>query len=314
LPVWFHIDDFVDDFVLPWVVFYIFEGRERTAMKFAINIPNCHGDYADVHLVAQVAHEAEEAGWDGFFVWDHIGDKWGDEVSDPWVMLAAIATQTRRIKLGTLVTPLSRRRPWKLAREVVTLDHLSQGRVVLGVGSGGGIEYVRYHEPGNAKEHGEMLDEGLEILERLWSGERFSFAGKHYQLDDVRHLPRPVQQPRIPVWVGGVWPNPKPMRRAGHWDGVFPIGKGLTQTQQLSPAEMHDCLAFIRAQQTPEQREQPFTVAHSGLLSGKDRQQDAALVSEYEAVGVNWWVEGVSWQRGSLSEMRTFIQQGPPRL
>jgi alkanesulfonate monooxygenase SsuD/methylene tetrahydromethanopterin reductase-like flavin-dependent oxidoreductase (luciferase family) len=283
-------------------------------MKFAIDIPNCHGDYADVHLVAQVAREAEEAGWDGFFVWDHIGDKWGDEVSDPWVMLAAIALQTQRIKIGPMVTPLSRRRPWKVAREVVTLDHLSHGRVVLGVGSGGGIEYVRYHEPGDAKAHGEMLDEGLDILDQLWSGERIAFHGKYYQLDEVRHLPRPIQLPRIPIWVGGIWPNPKPMRRAAHWDGVFPIGKGLSFTQQLTPAQMKECIDFVRSQQTPEQRERPFDVLHYGVLDGKDRAHDAALVAEYEHVGVTWWIENVTWERGSLREVRNLIRQGPPRL
>lgn len=281
-------------------------------MKFGIAIPNCHGDYADVHLVAQVAREAEEAGWDGLFLWDHIGDKWGDEVIDPWVMLSAIAVQTNQIHMGTIVTPVTRRRPWKLAREVVTLDHLSHGRVILGVGTGGGIEYVNYHEPGESKTYGERLDEALEILSALWSGERISYHGQYYQLDNVRHLPRPYQQPRIPIWVGGVWPNKKPMRRAALWDGVCPIGKGVGMTEQMTPDQVRECFRYVQAQRSSEHQQQPYSFVHWGQLSGKDRTYDAELVRAYAEVGANWWVENISWERGSLQEMRTFIQQGPP--
>ncbi|GCF09035.1 LLM class flavin-dependent oxidoreductase [Dictyobacter arantiisoli] len=281
-------------------------------MKFGIAIPNCHGDYADIHLVTQVAHEAEEAGWDGFFLWDHIGDKWGDEVGDPWVMLAAMAMRTQQIKLGTMVTPVTRRRPWKLAREVATLDHLSNGRIILGVGSGGGIEYVNYHEAADSKTYGERLDEALEILTLLWSGEHISYEGQYYQLDNVRHLPRPVQLPHVPIWVGGVWPNKKPMRRAARWDGVVPIGKALSFTQQMTPEQVGECFRYVRSQQSEERQAQPYATVQWGQLEGKDRGYDAALVSAYEEVGTNWWIENITWERGSLQEIRAFIQQGPP--
>lgn len=281
-------------------------------MKFGIAIPNCHGDYADIHLVAQVAREAEEAGWHGFFVWDHIGDKWGDEVFDPWVMLSAIAVQTSRIHLGTIVTPVTRRRPWKLAREVVTLDHLSQGRVILGVGSGGGVEYVNYHEPGDSKTYGARLDEALGILSALWSGERISYHGQYYQLDNVRHLPCPYQQPRIPIWIGGVWPNKKPMRRAALWDGVCPIGKDVKLADQMTPEQVGACFQYVQSQRSREHQQQPYSFVHWGNLSGKDRAYDAALVSAYAEVGANWWIDNLSWERGTLQEMRTLIRQGPP--
>ena len=285
-------------------------------MKFALNVPNCGNgdDYADPGVIAEVAHEAEVAGWDGFFTWDHIGDKWAEEVHEPWILLTAAAMRTQRIKLGTLVTPIPRRRPWKLAREIVTLDHLSAGRVILGVGTGVSIEYSSYHEPSDNHIHGEMLDEGLEVLTLLQSGKYIDYEGKHYQLSHVRHLPRPVQQPHIPIWVGGVWPNKKPMQRAAHWDGAFPIGKRLSLLEQMSPEEEEACLHFIRAQQIPERATQPFDMVHWCILSGKDRTADVALVELYAAVGVTWWVEKLFPERGTLQHLRTYIRQGPPKL
>lgn len=284
-------------------------------MKFAIDIPNHTGDYADVRLVAEVAHEAEKAGWDGFFVWDHIGSNWGtSRVSDPWVMLTAIALRTERMKIGTMVTPLPRRRPWKLSREIVTLDQLTGGRFILGVGTGSGGEYTAYHESGSDKEHGAMLDEGLEVLMHLWSGEPFDYHGQYYQLDNVRHTPRPVQLPRIPIWVAGNWPNKKPMRRAARWDGAFPLGQDLNFNQQMSPDAMRECLNYIRSQQTSERVAQPFDLVHWGLLNGNDKAADTALVETYAEVGVTWWLENVCWERGSLQEQRERIRKGPPSL
>src|SRR5262249_45070436 len=164
-------------------------------MRFAIDLPP-FGPFSDANLVAQLAHEAEEAGWQGFFLWDHINFKLEDSaetlaIADPWIQLAAIALRTTAIKLGTMVTPLARRRPWRLARETVTLDHLSGGRLVLGVGLGSDVdgEYADFGEPTDPKAHGALLDEGLAVLTRLWSGEQVSYQGEHYQLSPVRFLP-----------------------------------------------------------------------------------------------------------------------------
>ncbi|GCE14122.1 LLM class flavin-dependent oxidoreductase [Tengunoibacter tsumagoiensis] len=281
-------------------------------MRFGIVIPNCGGDYADPRFVAEVAHEAEEAGWDGFFVWDHISDKWAPEVSDPWIMLSAIAMRTHRLKLGTMVTPIPRRRPWKLSRELVTLDHLSGGRIILGVGIGGGAEYTDYGEQADNKLHAEMLDESLELLEELWTGEPVNHQGQHYTVQHVRYLPRPVQQPRIPIWVASVWPNKNPQRRAARWDGIVPIGKGLGPLEQMSPADEQACEEFVRAQQSPERAAQPYDHIHWGVLEGKDAEADRALVEEYSQVGVNWWLENITWSRGTLEEQRERIRKGPP--
>ncbi|HXD57496.1 MAG TPA: LLM class flavin-dependent oxidoreductase [Thermoleophilaceae bacterium] len=162
-------------------------------------------------LLAELAAQAEGKGWDGFFLWDHI--KYREPVravADPWVALSAIAYATERIRIGPLVTPLSRRRVQKLARETVTLDHLSGGRLVLGVGLGSDHsgELADFGEVTDPRERAQLLDEGLQDLAAFWSG---GFE------------PPPLQQPRIPVWVAGRWPKRKPLRRAARWDGFFPI-------------------------------------------------------------------------------------------
>ena len=168
-------------------------------MKFSFNIQN-FAPFDDVHRVVELAKEAEAGGWDGFFLWDHI--HWdGPPMLDPWVTLAAIAMATERIRFGALVTPLARRRPWTLARETVTLDHLSRGRLIVGAGLGFpvDVEFERLGEETDDRVRAQKLDEGLDILTGLWSGEPFSYQGEHYQLDNVTFLPRPVQQPRIPI-------------------------------------------------------------------------------------------------------------------
>ncbi|HEX4205798.1 MAG TPA: LLM class flavin-dependent oxidoreductase [Ktedonobacteraceae bacterium] len=287
-------------------------------MKFGIDIPNFGGDYANVRLVAEVAHEAEEAGWNGFFVWDHIGANWGkSEFSDPWMLLTAIAMRTERMRLGPMVTPIPRRRPWKLAREVATLDQVSNGRVIFGVGLGEGEEYSSYHEPGDDRQHGEMLDEGLDILTGLWRGEPFSYDGKYYQVENVLHLPRPVQQSGIPIWVAGWWPNRKPMRRAARWDGVFPLHRNAGNVEEMTSLEFQKCLAFIRSQQTAEKASQPYDVVKVGNLPYQDKKgtdMDVARLEEYASAGVTWWLDGPGGPDETLDDVRQFIRKGPPRL
>ena len=170
-------------------------------------------ELSEPRLVAGLAARAEERGWDGFFVWDHVA--YAPPVralADPWVTLAAVAVATERVTIGPLVTPLPRRRMHQLARETTTLDRLSGGRLVLGVGSGSGrtgeFDPERFGEEGDLRERARLLDEGLERLTGYWGGE---------------FEPRPVQRPRIPVWVAVMWPNRRPLRRAARWDGVFPV-------------------------------------------------------------------------------------------
>ncbi len=276
-------------------------------MQFAINTPNFDW-YSDPRLIAELAHEAEDCGWDGFFLWDHIGAAWPAPIGDPWIMLAAMAMRTTRIKLGPIVTPLPRRRPWKLAKEAVTLDHLSGGRLVLGVGIGSdsGQEYSCYGESTDDRLHAAMLDEGLAVLTGLWSGEPFSFSGTHYQIHEARFQPLPVQQPRIPIWVAGVWPHHKPFRRAAAWDGVCPLADGRT----LTPDDYLALTAYIQQHRTGAK---PFAVLAAGQTSGTDHAQDAATVGAFAAAGATWWQESFDWNH-SEDQVRARIRQGPPRL
>jgi alkanesulfonate monooxygenase SsuD/methylene tetrahydromethanopterin reductase-like flavin-dependent oxidoreductase (luciferase family) len=281
-------------------------------MQFAIDLPP-FGPFSDPHLVAQLSQEAEEAGWNGFFLWDHINFKLEESpetlaIADPWIHLAAIALRTTSIKLGTMVTPLPRRRPWRLARETVTLDHLSGGRLILGVGLGGDAdgEYHDFGEPTDPRVHGAMLDEGLAILTRLWSGEEVSYQGQQYQLAPVRFLPTPVRKPRIPIWVAGIWPNKKPFRRAARFDGVYPQRHG----QALTPEDFREILAFIQTERT---QATPFDALAFGQTTGTDQAADTAHVAAYAQAGATWWLEHFRPQR-TLEEVHQRIHQGPPRF
>ena len=265
-------------------------------MRFAISIPNIGGEFADPHFATELAREAEESGWDGFFVWDHIGADWDWPVSDP------------RIVLGPMVTPLLRRRPWKVAREAVTLDHLSRGRLRLGVGIGTDSEneYSCYGEPADDKLHAAMLDEGLEVLEGLWGGRPFDYAGVHYQLNGAHYLPMPVQRPRIPIWVAGVWPNRRPFRRAVRWDGVVPLGKD----GPLRPGDYRDMLAYVGEHRTSADR---FDVTVGRQTSGDDPAEDAESAAAYAEAGVTWWIEELNNWRGRIEGQRKRVHSGPPR-
>jgi alkanesulfonate monooxygenase SsuD/methylene tetrahydromethanopterin reductase-like flavin-dependent oxidoreductase (luciferase family) len=175
-------------------------------MRFGIDVPN-FGDFADPTVVAGRARRAEDAGWDGLFVWDHVTHRkeLHREIADPWVLLTAAALATRSIRLGTMITPVARRRVSKLAREVTTLDRLTGGRMILGVGLGAPIddEFGTFGESTDARELAARLDEGLAALSLLWSGEPVTFHGDYVVVDNVAFLPTPIQRPRVPVWVGG---------------------------------------------------------------------------------------------------------------
>jgi hypothetical protein len=270
--------------------------------------------------LAGLAKQAEEAGWDGFFIWDHVMfDPTFHPITDPWVSLTAVALQTTRIRLGTMITPLARRRPWQVAREAVALDHVSDGRFILGVGLGDPVQwdYGFFGEETDAKSRAKRLDESLEILIGLWSGEPFSYHGVHYTLQPVRFLPRPVQQPRIPIWVGGWWPNKRPMRRAAHWDGAVPVG-----AKAIPANEWSTIIDFIRSNR---QSDAPFDFVHNGSTPGDNLQEARRTIEPYLEAGVTWWIEAVDpwrfgwkwedkWSEEASLRMQERIVQGPPRL
>ena len=277
-------------------------------MQYGFIIP--HGN---IHELAELAHEAEEAGWDGVFYWDGIYIKEAGPMYDPWIVLAAMALRTKRVRLGLILTPPSRRRPWKLARETVTLDHLSHGRLILPVGLGaledGG--FTRVGEITDRKQRAELLDESLEILTGLWSGKPFSFQGKHYHVEEMTFLPPPVQSPRIPIWVVGAWPSQKSMRRVLRYDGLLPgkITDG-DAPATITPEDIRTMKAYIDQNRSLTT---PFDIVQEGETPGDDQQRAREIVRPYAEAGATWWTES-RWSFPPIEELRQRIQQGPPRI
>jgi alkanesulfonate monooxygenase SsuD/methylene tetrahydromethanopterin reductase-like flavin-dependent oxidoreductase (luciferase family) len=283
-------------------------------MKYGIYLPN-FGPYGDASVLATLAREAEDAGWDGFFLWDHIAG-YQMPMVDVWVALTAVAVNTRRIRIGTTVTPLPRRRPWKVARETVSIDHLSGGRMTLGVGIGlGAEEWDDLGEQADQKLRGAMLDEALEILVGLWSGERFSYSGDHYQVVKAQFLPVPVQKPRIPVWVGGFWPNAAPFRRAAKWDGVFPLFQTESEEEELAQYKL--MVERVSAHRTVET---PLDFIAMGITPGDKPDRAAEMVRRRSLLGATWWLEliapfrfGIGLDgRWPVDALRERVLGGPP--
>ncbi len=270
----------------------------------------------DARLAAELARQAEQCGWDGFFVWEPV---WG---IDAWVSLAAAAMTTSRIRLGTMLTPLSRMRPWKLASETVTLDHLSQGRVILSVGLGAvDTGFEAFGEVTDRKTRAELLDEGLDILTGLWKGQPFRYEGKHYRImeTDFYPPPPPIQQPRIPIWVVGAWGSEKSMQRALKYDGLLPAvikvnQDGSKQSQQASLEQLHTIRSYIRAERG---NETPFDLVIEGESPGDDPRQAAEVVRPWQEAGATWWIESL-WsladQPDGMEQVRRRVQAGPPSV
>lgn len=273
-------------------------------VKYSVDVPN-FGRWADPREFADFARRVEQAGWDGISVWDHILVEDGMEVADPWILLASAAMVTERIRLMTMVTPIPRRHPWKLARESVTLDLVSEGRLILGVGSGWPTdpEFTRFHGEEDLRVRAGMLDEGLEILAGLWTGEPFEFHGTHYDLEPVTFRPTPLQQPRIPVWVAAMWPSRRPVRRAARWDGVAPIFYSVETDEwsEPTPEAIHELSSYAGRHR---QSDRPFDIAIAG---------DPKRAAEFEEAGVTWWRDGwVPWSGISQEEWIQSVLAGTP--
>jgi alkanesulfonate monooxygenase SsuD/methylene tetrahydromethanopterin reductase-like flavin-dependent oxidoreductase (luciferase family) len=287
-------------------------------MRFSINIPN-FGDFADARTVARVAAAAEQAGWDALFVWDHVvHDKRrrrGLPFGDPWMLLTAAALATSRLRLGSLVTPVARRRPEQLARQVSTLDSLSGGRVIFSAGLGGPIEdeFGSFGETTDPVVLAERLDEGLELLHRYWSGEPVDHHGRHYQVRDVTLLPTPLQRPRPPVWIGGFWPHRRPMRRAARWDGAVPLFTTARHGHIPPVDQVRDLVAYVHRHRTGH-REHPFEIVLGGA-SPHDPAKARDLIAPLADAGATWWDERqlqASDDLYRLTPVLRRIDQGPP--
>lgn len=271
-------------------------------MRRALAAP-CFAD--DPQELVDLGVAAETAGFDGFFLWDHLmfaNDGNGPSIVDPWLVLALIAARTQRITIGTMITPISRRRPAVLARQTATLDLISHGRLILGVGIGSPAQgdFGMFGDETDPVVRAEMLDEGMTILDALWSGERVDYYGQHYTVDGARFRPRPAQRPRIPMWVGGTLPRRKPMSRAARWDGAVPITWADGRLARPSVAQ----IAGVRDQ----------LLAQRGHLDGFDlavwaevADDPAAVAAElpaYTRAGATWWIETAKPEPGWLAGLQ----------
>jgi alkanesulfonate monooxygenase SsuD/methylene tetrahydromethanopterin reductase-like flavin-dependent oxidoreductase (luciferase family) len=274
-------------------------------MKSGIFLPP-FAELADARRVADLAAAAEQAGWDGFFVWDHMLAG-GRAVAEAWTTLAAIATATTSIRLGPLVTPLSRRRPWTLARQVATLDHLSGGRLILGIGLGddGWQEFSAFGEEVTPRGRAELLDESLEVLLAFLSGDAVAYHGAHLQIDSPPLLPTPVQNP-VPVWAACRWPNRKPLARAARVQGCFPIFDG-PGPLRFGSAELTDIRAELARLGAP--------AGHELVVCGATRRapepQRREFIADIREGGADWLLEAFG-PRVTPAEVEAVVQAPPP--
>lgn len=295
-------------------------------MKFAVYAPTFN-DYGDPARIVELAVTAERAGWDGFFIWDHLVLEAGGrlEIVDATVVLGAIAQATARLRLGAMITPLARRRPWKVAKEMATLDRLSGGRMVFGAGLGepADLEYAAFGEDADARTRAARLDEGLTLFDALVRGERITHEGAHYRVNEARLAPAALQRPRMPVWIAASLPARAGLRRAARWDGVFPV---------QVPARLRDGDVGASAG-WPEWWPEPASFARSvawvtdarggviadfdfvasGRLAGAPGGAAAARIRAFGEAGATWWFDWIDEAPGTFAASRDAVAAGPPR-
>ena len=276
-------------------------------MDYAVALPT-GGECGDPSFLVELAGMAERRGWDGVMLEDYVlyqGDS-AMPTCNTWIALAAIAVKTQRLRLIVGVTPLARRRPWNVAREAAGVDQLSGGRMVLGVGLGdvgqigSDASFTHFGEETDARLRAELLDEALTVIAGLWRGEPFSFRGKHFRVDEVSFLPRPVQIPRIPIWIGGGYPARRPVERALRWDGscLYKAGEG-----DMTAADVAD----LRARGGTR-----FTIAVGGRPRKDDWDEDREHIRSVRSAGADWWVEWVPPE--DRETMRAAVERGPLRV
>jgi hypothetical protein len=273
-------------------------------MKYGIALP-----YTTPRLVARLAQLAEESGWDGCFLGDAI---WCE---DPMIALAAAAMTTHRVRLGTMITPAPLRIPWKLASESLALDHLSEGRLTLGLGSG--AVWMGWHafpdEASDTKIRAGMLDETIDILTLLYQRKQFDYDGRHYhlkltQLDIQYYPPRPVQQPRVPLWCVGIWPRKKSMERVLKCDGIIAEKREPANRQgDVLADDIREIKAYVDANRTLDT---PFDIVLNGKVADLDRSQLQDKLLPLSEAGATWWIEGL-WEDSEESAIAR-IRRGPP--
>jgi len=278
-------------------------------MKYGFVFPK-----TDIFQAIEFAKLAEEAKWDAFFVWEPA---YG---IDAWMTLAAIAVKTNDIRLGTLLSPPSRMRPWKLASEAITLDVLSDGRVTLCVGLGAiDTGFEELGEEIDRKTRAELLDEGLDIITGLWRWNLTDYEGKHYKIKNLKDCqffnrhppPNLVQNPRIPIWVVGAWPWNKSMKRALNYDGLIPTIKNKQgEFEEVTPERIREMREYIKKNRSVNS---PFDIIIEGETPGNDPDATESIIKPFVDAGATWWIES-NWNTSDLSLLKTRVKDGPPLL
>jgi alkanesulfonate monooxygenase SsuD/methylene tetrahydromethanopterin reductase-like flavin-dependent oxidoreductase (luciferase family) len=276
-------------------------------MKYGFVLPS-----GDARAAATYAKLAEDSGWDGFFMWEPV---WG---VDAWIALTAAAMRTERVRLGTMLTPLPRRKPWDLAGQVATLDNLSDGRVTLSVGLGAVHEGWLAFEPDQGRRvRAGLMDEGLAILAGLWKGQPFAYEGRHYTVRPTEFAvpPPPVQRPRVPVWVVGGWPAPRSMGRAARWDGWLPNLVGKEGAGHVEPRHLREGVEWIRAARAEDGLGMDgYDVVAEGVTPADDPAAARAVIEPWSDAGATWWIES-NWSV-KAEELDAYLHRrlsaGPP--
>jgi alkanesulfonate monooxygenase SsuD/methylene tetrahydromethanopterin reductase-like flavin-dependent oxidoreductase (luciferase family) len=275
-------------------------------VRFGVFLPP-FAEFAEPRRVVALGKQAEAAGWDGLFLWDHMLAIPGMAVADPWVVMAGIAAVTQRIRLGALVTPLPRRRPWVLARQMATLDRLSEGRLIGGIGLGddGWSEFSSFGEEVDPVSRGEMLDEALEVVQRFLAGDPVSFDGRHYTVHSPALLPTPLQSP-LPLWGAVRWPNQRPLARIAKLQGCFPI----FQTPGSPPPDPAD-IATLRSGLVDRGAAADIDIAVRCTFSAEEPASVANTVAALEASGVTWILEAIA-PGVAPDVVSRIVEHGPP--
>jgi alkanesulfonate monooxygenase SsuD/methylene tetrahydromethanopterin reductase-like flavin-dependent oxidoreductase (luciferase family) len=276
-------------------------------MRYALCLPNAGP--CDPRTLGELGNRAEDAGWDAVFIEDYIGYQAQDiPTFDPWVSLASLALHTDTVRLGTLVSPLSRRRPWKLAAEAMSIDHLSRGRLILGVGLGDTNDpgFTAVGERVEAKVRAELLDEGLTLVDRLWRGEPVSFHGQHFTVEQLTLRPRPVQSPRIPIWIGGGWPNAGLRRRLPRWDGSCAYKAPVESGADMTPSDIRALADLVKSERGFLDG---YEIAVGGRRRAEDWTRERKHIAAVQEAGATYWME---WAPPvGLEELRQVASREP---
>ena len=279
-------------------------------MRYGLALPN---GGPDLGALADLAAVAESSGWDGVFIEDYVvyHGQWHVPTYDPGVLLAAMSSRTKRVRLGTMVTSLTRRRPWRVAQEAATIDQLSAGRLILGVGAGDPADptYERLGEETDPRRRAHMFDEAVEIIAAAWNGQPFSYSGRFFQIRDVAMSLRPVQRPRVPIWIAGRWPGRGPARRMLRWDGCCPHkGDPGEPWQDLTP----DDISAIRAAADARPAGGSLEIVIGARRRRPDWDAERAHIASIARVGAAWWIEWVPVD--DIAKMRAAVEAGPLRV